>query len=217
MRPLLASRPVEPKGSACQSPWAAVTTSPLIRRGGPIGVLLVLIASVGGSWGGAEIAKAEKDLQMRQAVRAPLIGTWRRGTTCAELVSALTNAGLQKFVLEFVAGNGFIPGVTSPDQIADSAKPCAGAVPRQHSHFFTKNGAFGSRDWHGQQVDDGSYRIVNSSTVVISKEFPKVTFRYRIRGRTIAFTPVIPKGCSTFRCGWAISMAYPGKTWQRVG
>jgi hypothetical protein len=191
-----------------------VTTSPLIRRGGLIGVLLVLIASGAGSWRGADVAKAEKEVQISRT--APLIGTWRRGTTCAELASALTNARLQKFVLEFVAGNGFIPSVTSPDQIAAPAKPCAGAVPRQHSHFFTRNGAFGSRDWHGQQVDDGRYRIVNSSTVVISKEFPKVTFRYRIRGRTIAFTPVIPKGCSTFRCGWAISMAYPGKTWQRV-
>ena len=43
-----------------------------------------------------------------------------------------------------------------------------------------------------------------------------MTFRYRIVGRTITFAPVIAKGCSTFRCAWAISMAYPGKTWLRV-
>jgi hypothetical protein len=29
------------------------------------------------------------------------------------------------------------------------------------------------------------YRIVNSGTVVIFTEFPKVTFRYRIRAKTI--------------------------------
>ena len=40
--------------------------------------------------------------------------------------------------------------------------------------------------------------------------------RYRIVGRTITFAPVIAMGCSTFRCAWAISMAYPGKTWLRM-
>ena len=35
-------------------------------------------------------------------------------------------------------------------------------------------------------------------------------------GKTMTFAPVIAKGCSTFRCGWAISMAYPGKSCQRV-
>jgi hypothetical protein len=39
--------------------------------------------------------------------------------------------------------------------------------------------------------------------------------RYRIVGRTITFAPMIAKGCSTFPCAWAISMAYPGKTWLR--
>jgi hypothetical protein len=75
---------------------------------------------------------------------------------------------------------------------------------------------FGSLDWRGEPVDDGTYRVVDNRTVVIFKEFPKVTFDYRITGKTITFAPVIAKGCSTFRCGWAISMAYPGKSWQRV-
>jgi hypothetical protein len=115
-----------------------------------------------------------------------------------------------------IAGNGFIPGVTRPSQIADPANPCKGAVPRRHSHLFTKNRQFGSLDWRGRPVDDGTYRLVNSRTVVIYKEFPKVTFHFRIRGKTITFAPVIPEGCSTFRCAWAIAVAYPGKTWQRV-
>lgn len=157
---------------------------------------------------GAATARTER--------QPPLVGTWQRVTTCTELVTALRKAGLQKFVLEFVAGNGFIPGVTKPEQIAHPARPCVGAVPRKHSHFFTKGRAFGSRDWTGQPVDDGTYRLIGRSTVVIAKEFPKVTFHYRIGGRTITFTPVLPAGCKTFRCAWAISMAYPGKSWTRV-
>ena len=124
---------------------------------------------------------------------------------------------MKKRVLEAIAGNGFIPGVTSPDQIADPASPCKGAVPRKHSHFFTKKREFGSLDWRGQPVDDGTYRLVGKGTIVIFKEFPKVTFHYRIRGKTLTLAPVIPKGCSTFRCAWAISVAYPGRSWQRVG
>ena len=51
-------------------------------------------------------------------------------TRCRELVYALEKAGLDQFVLDNVVGNGFLPGVTSPDQIADPKHPCKGAVPR---------------------------------------------------------------------------------------
>jgi hypothetical protein len=187
-----------------------------IRRGLATS-LLVALAVLAGSFSGAATAKTGKAAAPTSATSQPaLVGTWRRVTTCAELATALTKSGLKKFVLEFVAGNGFIPGVTRADQIADPANPCRGAVPRKHSHFFTKNRKFGSLDWRGQPVDDGTYRLVDNRTVVIFKEFPKVTFHYRIRSRTITFAPVIPRGCSTFRCAWAISMAYPGKSWQRV-
>ena len=151
------------------------------------------------------------------AARAPLVGTWKRTTTCSELVAVLTAAGTpHPRVLQAVAGNGFVPGVMSAHQIADRTKPCAGAVPRVHSHFFTKGGAFGSLDWKGQPVDDGKYKIVRPGTVLIVKEFPKVTFGYRITGNKIRFTPLVPKGCASFRCAWAVSVAYPGKSWQRV-
>jgi len=108
----------------------------------------------------------------------PFVGTWARLTTCAELVAGLRNAGMQKWVREFVAGNGFVPGVTSAAQVSGAA-PCKGAVSRRHSHVFTRTGGFRSRD-------------------------------------RIALTPVVARGCLSFRCAWAISMAYPGKTWRRV-
>lgn len=145
-----------------------------------------------------------------------LVGEWQRTTTCAELVQALERAGLEELALEAVAGNGFVPGVTTPEQIADPARPCEGAVPRKHSHFFTQSGQFGSRDWNGEQVDDGTYDVVEDGTLVISKEFPDVTFHYEIRDETITFQPVIPEGCVTFRCMWSVSMAYPGQNWERV-
>jgi len=164
----------------------------------------------------ASTGAANRPSRAASASKAPFVGTWRRLTTCGELVAALRNAGMGKWVSEFVAGNGFVPGVTAAGQIADPKHPCAHAVPRRHAHFFTAGGAFGSLDWKGQQVDDGRYRVIDKSTLVISKEFPSVTFHYAIAGRNIRFAPVVPQGCSTFRCAWAISMAYPGKAWQRV-
>jgi hypothetical protein len=181
------------------------------------GLLVALAVVAWSSSGGAATRQTgESATAVSAAAQPPLVGTWRRVTTCAELTTALTKATLKKFVLEFVAGNGFIPGVTRPNQITNPAIPCKGAVPRKHSHFFTKDRRFGSLDWRGDPVDDGTYRLGSNRTLVIFKEFPKVTFHYRIRGKTITFVPVIPKGCSTFRCAWALSMAYPGKSWQRA-
>ena len=173
--------------------------------------MLVAMALVG-VFGGSGIA----DSATSQSA-ASLVGTWARTTTCAELTSAFRSAGITKLVNEMVVGNGFIPGVRSPGQLRDPARPCLGAVPRRHSHVFLENGEFGSLDWNGDPVDDGRYRIVKPGTVTVFKEFPSVTFRYEIRGKQIRFTPLVPKDCQTFRCAWAISVAYPAKTWKRVG
>ena len=87
--------------------------------------------------------------------------------------------------------------------------------PRKHSHFFTKDGRFGSLDWNGEDVDDGTYTLKGTNRVVIAKEFPSVTFTYTVQGRSIRFVPQIARGCATFRCAWAVSMAIPGTTWTR--
>jgi hypothetical protein len=151
-------------------------------------------------------------------VAAPaLVGTWERETRCEELVSALNEAGLDKWVLESIAGNGFIRGVRRPDQIRDPGDPCDGAVPRVHAHFFTADGMFGSLNWKGDQVDDGTYVVTDDGTFVVSKEFPEVTFKYTIEDDTISFDPVIPD-CSPecFEAAWNVSVAYPGETWTRA-
>jgi hypothetical protein len=142
-----------------------------LRSGLATGLLLALAVLAWSSSGGAATPRTgDSAAAMSAAAQPPLVGTWRRVTTCAELTTALTKARLKKFVLEFIAGNGFIPGVTRPNQIANPANPCKGAVPRRHSHLFTKDRKFGSLDWRGQPVDDGSYRLVNR-TLVIFKSF----------------------------------------------
>jgi len=77
-------------------------------------------------------------------------------------------------------------------------------------------------DWLGGPVDDGSYQLVNESTLRIGH----VTFHYRIsNGDTLTLSPVLTK--SMLRqavarpqkfsdAGWAVSVAYPGQTWARV-
>jgi hypothetical protein len=107
--------------------------------------------------------------------------------------------------------------VSSADQIDDPDHPCKGAVPQVHSHFFTADGQFGSRDQQGDQVDDGTYKLVDDRTFVVSKEFPDVTFHYRISGDTIRFDPVVPSCApSCFESVWSLMVAFPGKAWERV-
>lgn len=146
-----------------------------------------------------------------------IVGNWQRVTTCAERKAALEDAGLGRFAVEHAAGEGWIPGVTSPEQIKDPEHPCKGAIPLEHGHFFTEDGLFGSTDDRGDQVDDGTYRVIDQDTVVIEKEFGTVTFNYRIQGDgTLLLDPVMPKctknGC--FAAQWAVAVAYPGLCWQ---
>ena len=126
---------------------------------------------------------------------------------------------MEQAIPDTISGDGWVPGVTHARQI-DMSHPCAGAVARKHSHFFTAEGEFGSLDASGQQVDDGQYRIVDDHTFAIATEEDReVRFHYQvIGGDTITFEPVIPK-CRP-SCGdsiWSVSVAYEGYTWHRVG
>lgn len=150
---------------------------------------------------------------------AEIVGRWQRVTTCGERVQALTQAGLGEFAAEHAAGEGWIPGVTSPDGIKDPQHPCKGAIPLKHGHFFTEDGLFGSTDAQGDQVDAGNYRVIDKNTVVIEKEFGNVTFGYRItKDGSLLLDPVMPNCTKTgcFAAQWAVAMAYPGLPWTRV-
>lgn len=166
----------------------------------------------------ASIVPSSQARTTETSVANALVGTWSRVTTCSQLATALDDAGLEAAVLDSVAGNAFVPGVTRPGQL-DPAHPCAGAVPRRHSHFFTAAGRFGSLDWSGKRVDDGTYRIGENHSVTIGNADARVRFRYRIvNGTTLMLTPVLP-ACvarTCFAAVWGVSVAYPGKPWKRT-
>ena len=96
-----------------------------------------------------------------------------------------------------------------------------GRGSRRHSHFFSSAGQFGSVDYNGQQVDDGTYRLLNARTIRIGDG----TFHFRITARQLRLEPVIsaaarrkalahPLQFST--AAWQIAVAFPGHAWKRV-
>ena len=147
-----------------------------------------------------------------------IVGRWEQTHTCDQLVSALNKLGLGKLAPGEV-GDYF------PDQTAEqlAAKPdiCSGAVPQPHSHFFTADGLFGSLDQGQNQVDDGTYEIVDSNTFTMGSP----TFDYSIDGDELTLTPVITddqrqaalrQPWDFSEAGWMVSVTYPGTTWNRV-
>lgn len=143
----------------------------------------------------------------------PIVGEWERVLQCEELVSPMREAGLQDYVPSLVWGSFFWPEVPTIEAFDfDPKDPCAGAEPRRHSHFFTADGEFGSRDEHGAQVDDGVYELVGKDRLVINGS----TFRYRIRGDAIRFEPVLPDCLPCVDGMWMIAVASPGGAWTRV-
>jgi hypothetical protein len=155
----------------------------------------------------------------------PLVGRWQRTNTCQELVSALTKAGLGALTPYAWQGqtssqgqSSFKPGSPKPTK----AHPCTGAIARLHSHFFNAQGQFGSLDWLGGRVDDGTYTSINERTFRIGP----VHFRFRIvNNNTLMLTPVLTKTmirqalahpAKFSPASWAVSVAYPGHTWKRV-
>ncbi len=146
-----------------------------------------------------------------------IVGEWVGVHDCERMVALLREAELEEFVLESVYGNGLIPGVTSEDGLKDPEEPCDGAVERKHSHFFTADGTFGSKDFDGQQVDDGTYTLEGDDGIVING----MRFRYEIDGDELSLEPqpVDISACTTKECrfgaAWVLMVAMPGVTWTR--
>ena len=63
----------------------------------------------------------------------------------------LMKAGLGAIAPAMLAGNGRVSG--TPQHLAKKPNICAGARPRVHYHYFTKDGRFGSLDWNEEPVD----------------------------------------------------------------
>jgi hypothetical protein len=149
---------------------------------------------------------------------APIVGRWQQAHTCQELVDALSAQGLAATAPAMVGD--YFPD-QSYDELAAKDDLCSGAKPQQHSHFFTASGLFGSVDQYGNQVDDGTYVIVDSNTIQIGDG----TFDYSIHGGALQLTPRItdrqwrealryPERFST--AGWMVAVSYPGTKWKKV-
>jgi hypothetical protein len=149
---------------------------------------------------------------------AAIVGEWVGVHDCARIVAILADAGLDEFLADAVYGNGLIPGVDpGTATLKDPSKPCDGAVERQHSHFFTADGEFGSRDFDGNRVDDGTYTLEGDDSIVISGK----RFTYEIQGNELSLEPepVDISACTTKECRfgatWVLMVAMPGTTWTR--
>jgi len=147
---------------------------------------------------------------------AAIVGEWVGVHDCDDIVSMLKAAKLDEFVIESVVGNGLIPGVDTPGQLKDPAHPCVGAVPQRHSHFFTRGGQFGSKDFHASQVDDGTWKIEGDKLVIGDQPFG-----FKIVGDELTLTPpkvdiskCADKECR-FKAAWVLMVAMPGQTWKR--
>src|SRR4029453_3214429 len=115
---------------------------------------------------------------------APIVGRWQQSHTCDELVSALDALGLGALAPGVVGD--YFPNLT-PEELAATPDICSGAFPQLNSHFFTASGLFGSLDQFQNQVDDGTYVIVDSNTFMIGN----ATFDYSIHGDILKLTPII--------------------------
>ena len=152
-----------------------------------------------------------------------LVGTWTRTQSCDEQLAAFRAKGFAEAdVYQWVTSN-WVPGAPSPK----GTDYCAGATgPTPHTHFFTADGGFGSRDENGQQVDDGDYQMTASGVVTFpshAREFGysgTITVRYVVAGSDATFDVQVPKDCikdphCTDAYGWALSAFFAGPPWAR--
>lgn len=145
-----------------------------------------------------------------------IVGEWVGIHDCRRIVTMLTDAGLDEFLADAVYGNELVPG--DPNSVvADPTTVCEGAVPRDHSHFFTAAGKFGSRDFNGDTVDSGTYTLEGDDGLVINGS----RFKYEINGDELSLEPepVDISACTTRECRfpatWVLMVAMPGTTWKR--
>jgi hypothetical protein len=90
-----------------------------------------------------------------------------------------------------------------------------------HYHFFDAEGIFGSLDGYEQRVDDGTYTVRGTATLLIGRS----KFRFTVVGNTLSLDPVISakqrekalaKAGGFPEAVWMVAVAVPGTSWNRV-
>jgi hypothetical protein len=154
-----------------------------------------------------------------EAATTEVIGSWHRAQSCAELLAAFEEAGLAESQRGWLQGN-FYGGKPGPSQ----GDPCAGAKgPFEHDHYFTADGAFGSHDQNGEDVDFGDYELVDGDTVSFPSHADEFGYQgdilvdYAVSGDVVTFEVDLPEPCDK-RCAtayaWALS-AFASGPWVR--
>jgi hypothetical protein len=185
---------------------------------------LLLSLGAAGCGGGSD---AEVDATTAQgtetsptgAATSELIGSWHRSQSCEEMLAAFEAAGLAESNRDWLQGN-FYGGKSGPSE----GDPCAGAQgPYEHDHFFTADGAFGSHDQNGEEVDSGDYELVDNDTVSFPSHANEFGYQgdilvdYTVSGDVVTFEVVLPETCDK-KCAnayaWALS-AFASGPWDR--
>jgi hypothetical protein len=188
-------------------------------------LLAIGVLAVGS--GTSEISSAANSVPARPtgagSSTATIVGRWEQVHTCQQLVRSLKKVNLLPLAPGVVGD--YFPDKT-PQQLARKAHICQGAKPQRHSHFFTRDGRFGSVDQHGQQVDDGTYRLIDARTFSIENPDVSGSFHYRIAHRKVlTLRPVITSQMRQealahplefSAAGWAVAVSYIGLPWHRV-
>lgn len=148
-----------------------------------------------------------------------IIGRWEALRKCSDMVRAVDIQGLD--ALEPIIVGDYFPNATL-EELAAKEDVCAGAKPQLHYHFFTRDGFFGSLDQHENQVDDGTYTVVDSNTIRIGDS---ELYDFRIQGATLQLTPRITEGQRQFALSHPteftqavhmVAVAVQGINWEHV-
>jgi hypothetical protein len=133
-------------------------------------------------------------------ITSAIVGSWHRTIACIELRAAFAKYGLLESHADWACTEG--------------------DPPHPHSHFFTADGEFGSRDPGGQQVDDGDYQLVAPDTMRFpshEREFgyAPIVVQFAVNG-AVTFAVQVPASCEdkcTDAYAWALS-AFGTNPWE---
>ena len=154
-----------------------------------------------------------------QAIASPIVGNWVRDNKCEDQLAELLAAGFADMVAWWVVGNWWGENAVKPP-----GEECKSTIPEEHSHFFTADGRFGSRDKDKFQVDGGDFVLVDPDTLAFpshSAEFgypDDILVDFAVTGDTATFTVLVPATCEgpcRMAHGWAISAFFGPEPWTR--
>ena len=195
-------------------------------------LVLVLLVAVGcgsnASTRSESTASTKPTPPAKNSALPPLVGQWEITQTCAGMVRALRHAH-RLDLIRYELGD-FVEGWEDGPPAGWSPRhPCAHQTPpRAHSHTFWADGIFNSWDQNGEQVDEGTYQLIDDHTFQFP---PLLTMNYQVSGDTLTMNPVEPENCTAKRIvrvedgrdvsclddfAWAFSVAWPGERWTRV-